>query len=56
MAQQELHGSQVAGSPVDERRLRPSQEVGVVEADVQADPSDPLLWAIAVTAGSIFLR
>ena len=40
MAQQELDGSQVAGSSVDEGSFRPSQRVGAVEGGVQANSGD----------------
>jgi hypothetical protein len=41
VVQQELHGPQVASSPINQGRLSPSQPVGAVKAGVQANPIDP---------------
>ena len=42
VAEEQLHGSQILGAPVDQRRLRPSHRVGPVLSAVEAQLVDPM--------------
>jgi hypothetical protein len=41
MAEQKLHGPQVAGAPVDQGRFGPSERMGTEEVRVQPDAGNP---------------
>src|SRR5262249_41831262 len=49
--EQELHGSQVAGAPVDQRRLCPPQRMRSEQPRIEPDAADPLGYKARVLAG-----
>ncbi len=51
VTQQQLHGSQIAGSSIDQRRLRPPDRVGAEQGWVQTNAGDPLGKQAGVLAG-----
>jgi hypothetical protein len=57
VAEQKLHGPQVAGAPVDQDRLRPPERVGAEQLGIQRDAGEPIeRRAARIGAGSCPLR
>lgn len=52
MAEKYLDGAQIAGRPVDDRRLGPPQRVGAIFASHQANPAHPLINKPGKLAGA----
>ena len=52
MAEQDLHGPQIAGPLVDERDLGPAQAVGAVRRSAKPDRLDPFADEAGILAGA----